>query len=377
MLDYLNNFIDKELMSALRSNMNSLSKVQAVGYQLASSNNMIYNSISVIFKERQIEQSTTEWETLLDTVAAIKPFFFVNHNTGAREIFIQDMKNNVYLINAAGRILWKAPIRERITGAVYMVDYYRNGKFQLLFSSKNYLHVLDRNGNYVERHPVKLRSPATNGLALFDYDNNKNYRLFIAGEDKQIYSYDISGNVVRGWKPFRTATTVASEISFFRVSGKDYIVATDESSIYFLDRQGNVRLNVKEPVTRAKNSTLKLITGREPSIVCTSPDGTIQHIYFDGSVRKFNIRNFSVSHSFDIFDIDGDGSIEYLFVENGVLYLYNNNRSEIFSRNFETTELGGPITFTFSSTNRKIGVVDIDKTLIYLIEKNGGKWYPE
>ena len=135
----------------------------------------------------------------------LKPFFFTNHTTGAKEIFIQDLKNNTYLINAAGRVIWKVPLNERIIGNIYMIDYFRNGKYQLLFSGKNYLHLLDRNGNYVERYPVKLRSPATNSLAIFDYDNNLNYRLFIAGEDKMIYSYDKTGSVVKGWKPFRTA----------------------------------------------------------------------------------------------------------------------------------------------------------------------------
>ena len=151
------------------------------------------------------------------------------------------MKNNTYLINSAGRVLWKVPLNERITGDIYMIDYFRNGKYQLLFSGRNYIHLLDRNGNYVERYPVKLRSPATNSLALFDYDNNLNYRLFIAGEDKLIYSYDKSGNVVKGWKPFRTAGNVKAEISYFKVSGKDYLVASDETSVYFLDRYGNKR----------------------------------------------------------------------------------------------------------------------------------------
>ena len=65
-----------------------------------------------------------------------------------------------------------------------MIDYFRNGKYQLLFSGRNYLHLLDRNGNYVERYPVKLRSPATNALALFDYDNNRNYRLMRGRQDR-------------------------------------------------------------------------------------------------------------------------------------------------------------------------------------------------
>ena len=68
------------------------------------------------YKDVVREESTTEWETLLDTTAGIKPFFFTNHNTGAKEIFIQDSKNNAYLINAAGRVLWKVPLKEKISG---------------------------------------------------------------------------------------------------------------------------------------------------------------------------------------------------------------------------------------------------------------------
>jgi hypothetical protein len=274
--DYLAEFLNKDIITALKSNRTSLNKIQAVGYQFTSSNEMIYNSLSVRFKDEVREESTTEWETLLDTVASIKPFFFTNHITGAKEIFIQDMKNNTYLINAAGRVLWKVPLNERIAGNIYMVDYFRNGKYQLLFSGKNFIHLLDRNGNYVERYPVKLRSPATNSLALYDYDNNLNYRLFLAGEDKMIYSYEKSGNVVKGWKPFRTSGYVTDEINYFKVSGKDYLVASDESSVYFLDRSGNKRVALKEPAVRAKGSSMRLSPGSESYLVCSSPDGTAE-----------------------------------------------------------------------------------------------------
>jgi hypothetical protein len=370
-LEYLADYLNEDIMKALKLNRISLNKLQAAGYQLASSNDMIYNSLSISFKEREREESTTAWETLLDTIAAIKPFFFTNHTTGAKEIFIQDLNNNTYLINAAGRVLWKVPVRERITGSVYMIDYFRNGKFQLLFSGKNYLHILDRNGNYVERYPVKLRSPSTNSLALFDYDNSKNYRLFIAGEDKMIYSYEINGSAVRGWKPFRTSGVVYTEICYFKVSGKDYLVASDESSIYFLDRSGNKRLSIKETVTRAKGSAMRLNPGSEPSVVCSSPDGTVQHIYFNGNVKKFSLKSFSGDHSFEFFDVDGDGFGEYIFIEKGILYLYDHNKLELFTRDFESDATAGPISFVFSSSDRKIGVFDGNKKLIYLIEKNG------
>jgi hypothetical protein len=252
-----------------------------------------------------------------------------------------------------------------------MIDYYRNGKYQLLFSGRTNIHLLDRNGNYVERYPVKLRSPATNSMVVFDYDNNLNYRLFVAGEDKLIYSYDKTGSVVKGWIPFRTTGNVKSEINYFKVSGKDYIVAADESALYFLDRSGNKRISFKEPVSRATRSAMRQNLSSGPYIVCTSPDGTVQQIYFDGSVKKFKIRDFSDRHSFDFFDMDGDGYSEYIFIDKGILYLYDHNRQEIFSRQFGSEELSGPVNLVFSATDRKIGVIDSQKNLIYLVGRDG------
>lgn len=371
MTEYLEGFLNENIINALRENKNSLNKVSAAGYQLASSNGMIYNSLSVRFRDEAREESTTEWETLLDTVAAIKPFFFTNHNTGAREIFIQDMKNNIYLINIAGRVLWKVPLNERIGGSIFMIDYFNNRKYQLLFSGKNFLHLIDRNGNYVERYPVKLRSPASNSLAMFDYDNNQTYRLFIAGDDKLIYSYDKSGNVVKGWKPFKTSGVVRTEISYFKVSGKDYIVATDESSVYMLDRTGNRRVSLREAVIRAERSAMRLVPGSDPYIICSAPDGTIQQLRFDGSVTRFSLGRFSGDHSFDIFDVDGDGFGEYIFIDKGILYLYDHNKSEMFARDFGSEDLGGPLNFVFSGTERKIGVYDMKKKQIFLIGNSG------
>jgi len=370
-LDYFSGFLGSGLAKGLASSKDILDKIQSVGYQLASVNGMVYNNLTISYKELVMEESTTEWETLLDTTAAIKPFFFTNHNTGAKEIFIQDSGNNAYLINTAGRVLWKLPLSERINGNVFMIDYYRNGKYQLLFAGKNNLHLIDRNGNYVDRYPVRLRSPATNPPALFDYENNGTYRIIIAGEDKLIYSYDKSGSVVRGWEPFRTAGRVTSEAGFYKVSGKDFIVVADESSVYFLDRSGKIRLTPDDAVTKAEGSSLRLSSASRPSLVCSAPDGTVQSASFTGEVKKFSLRKFSTDHSFDFFDVDGDGFGEYIFIDSSKLYLYDHNQTEMFTRDFDSASLVGPISFTFSSSDRKIGVFDAGRNLIWLVDSRG------
>jgi len=43
----------------------------------------------------------------------------------------------------------------------------------------------------------------------------------------------------------------------------------------------------------------------------------------------------------------------------------------MFTRGIGSENLGGPINFVFSSSDRKIGVFDINNNLIYLIDRNG------
>ena len=64
-LDYLSIFLGNELARDLATNRNILDKIQSVGYQLASVNGMVYNNLTVSYKEFVMEESTTEWETLL------------------------------------------------------------------------------------------------------------------------------------------------------------------------------------------------------------------------------------------------------------------------------------------------------------------------
>lgn len=370
-IGYLDNLLSDEIIDLLKENKIFLNKINSAGIRLSESNGMIYSSLSLTYSEQITAESLTEWETLLDTTASGRPFFFTNHLTGAREIFVQDLNNTVYLINAGGRLLWMVPLKERITGNVFMIDYFDNGKNQLLFGSKNYIHLIDRNGNYVDHFPVKLKSPATNPLALFDYDSNGNYRILSSGEDRLIYCYDKTGNTVKGWKPFRTAGLVRNPLNFFRVAGKDYIVASDDKSIYLLDRNGHKRLSLKQQVTRARGSTLKLNDGSESFLICSSPSGKIQQIYFDGTVKKFSVGNFSADHSFDIFDTDGDGLNEYIITDRGKLFVYDQNRILLFSREIGSSRISEPLAFSFSASEKRIGFLDLEKNLIYLINDKG------
>jgi hypothetical protein len=367
-------YLKKELQKSINKQFNNLKKLQALAIQFSSNNSMLYNNVFLKYQSVFREEAQTVWESLLDTSIQFKPEFVTNHYNRSKEIFIQDLNNNIYLINAAGRILWKVQIPEKILGHVYQIDFYRNNKLQYLFNTKNYIHLIDRNGNNVERFPVKLRSRATNGISLFDYEKNKDYRIFVAGEDQKIYVYNKEGNVVKGWSFDRTEAIITKKIQHFRINNKDYIVFADRLKTYILDRRGNIRVKLNQTLPKSSNNNFifeNRTSKSDPRLVITDTKGTIHFIYFSGKVETLNIKEFSANHFFDYQDLDGNGYKDFIFLENGLLEVFRQNKSKMFSYDFNLPIDLNPVCYTFSGNDRKIGVVSGSENKIYLINNNG------
>ncbi len=367
-------FITSEIFNGWEENIQVFQKVQVVGFQLNTSDDLIYNNVFLKYVTDFSYAPRTVWESRLDTVIDFKPQFVKNHYTDQSEIFVQDLKNNIYLINNAGRILWKVNIPERINSKIYQIDYYKNSKLQIIFSTKNFIHLLDRNGNYVERYPVKLRAPATNGMSLFDYDNNKNYRIFIACEDKQVYAYAKDGTLISGWNFNKTESEVNQPVNHFKLGNKDFIVFGDKFKTYILDRKGNAKVNVEEifPLSSRNNYLLDDKEDVADSrIVVTDTAGVVHFIYFSGKIEKVNLGQFTSDHFFDFKDMDGDGYRDFVYLDNKTLKVFRHNKKRMFDYSFSEEIIHSPVYYYFSYSDRKLGVVSKSEKLIYLINNDG------
>jgi hypothetical protein len=366
--------LTKNSASALISQIDVAQKIQGVGIQLTGGRAMIFNNIYARYTPLAIDAPQTVWETKLDTTFGMKPQLVINHNTQQREIFVQDRKNNIYLINEVGRVLWKQPLQEPIIGEVNQIDNFRNGKFQYLFNTKNYLFLVDRNGNNVEGFPVKFRSPATNPVAVFDYESNRDYRFFVAAEDRKIYVYDRSGKVIPGWDFDRTEKVITKQLQHFRISNRDYIVMADENRPYILDRKGNERVRPSRYFSQATNSTFALDNnspGASTRFVTTDSLGFVRFIYLNGKVEELGLKKFSSSHTFDFQDINGDGLKDYIILDGNQLFVFRNNGKELFSQKFSHALLPQTIYFHFSARDRKLGVTCLETSEIFLINGDG------
>lgn len=371
------NYLNDEIISGWESNKTVFQKLQTTGIQLSEVSNMPYFNITLKHFENFRGKPRTVWESLLDTTINFKPKFVVNHYSKQNEIVVQDDLLNLYLLNQAGRILWKIPLNEKINSEIYQIDYYKNGKLQLFFSTENAIHLIDRNGNYVERYPVKLRSSSTAGMSLFDYDDNKNYRIFIPCSDKNVYAYTKDGTVINGWAFKGSDYPVTQPVNHFRVVDMDYIVFGDENVTYILDRKGETRVKISESILKSRNNNYYLHnTGSQESsfIVTTLQDGTIVKIFLTGKIEKVKIRSLTPDHFFDFKDMDADGLSDYIFLDQNILYVNSFYGKELFKKKFDDDIKLPPVYYHFSFNDRKIGLVAQKQKKIHLINNNGEEY---
>jgi len=349
-------------------------RIPGVVIQYSREGDLFYQSISSKYTTQIKDKALTVWESLMDTAVQIKPVLLKNHNTSEKEIFVQDLANKVYLINSTGRILWKQPVDGPILGDVQQVDFYKNGKLQYLFNTVGKIHLIDRNGNYVERYPISLRSDATNPLAVFDYDKSRDYRLFVATADRKIYVYDIEGNMVTGWKFGKTESMVSGKIQHFRVHDKDYIVAVDQNRAYFLDRRGRERIRLKERLALSAQNPLMLdmnIREESPRWISTDTSGSVVAIYQDGSVSTLLSKSMSSDHYFTMVDMTRDGIAEFLFADGDELDVVKQDGKRLFSFKVREHISDMPDIYKFSASEVKIGITDRSRNRIYLINSDG------
>ena len=103
-------------------------------------------------------QLKEEWYYPLDTISNINPQFIENHFLKKKMILIQDNLNNLISLNTSGEKLWSKSLKFKILGKINFIDFYKNNKYQALFNTKDQLHLIDRNGKYVDGFPKIYQS---------------------------------------------------------------------------------------------------------------------------------------------------------------------------------------------------------------------------
>lgn len=318
------------------------------------------------------EQTHLLWQTRLDAKVSMKPVPVVNHNTGERELFVQDEQHAVYLINDIGRILWKLQIDGAINSDVYQVDLYRNGKLQFLFSTASRIYVLDRNGHAVGNFPLAFPDSCENGITVYDYDNSRDYRIFAPCADRMVYLFGPDGKRIEGWKPGKTDKQIVSRVRHFRMDGKDYLVFADRYRLYILDRKGKERVRVNT-VFDLKERT-DIYGGRkggQTRLVFGGSGGKVYIAGLDGATGNFSVPGLTDGYRMNVADVDRDGEDECIFTDGSRLLITDLDGKTVSDRKIDAGILDFPYVYRFSASDIRIGVLDSANCRMMMLAPDG------
>lgn len=230
----------------------------------------------------------------LDSDIFLNPQFFTNHRTNRKDIVVQDQDNVLYLINNKGTIIWRKELESAIQGKIHEVDIYRNGKYQLAFTTNNRFYIIDRNGKEVAPFTFKYEGGNLNPLAVFDYANNKNYR-FVVTQGSKVLMYNNEGKIVSGFKYTKAEDNILGAPQHFVIGTKDYLVfKLANGNLKILDRVGRERVKVSEKITFSDND----VKVHQNKFVVTSTEGLIYEIDAQGRIQKSDLQ-LNTDHGMD------------------------------------------------------------------------------
>jgi hypothetical protein len=346
LIKYASEIFDKSIADNLINNQAILNQIQAVGCQMDCERGMTYQSAffkyGTIKKDSLPEKKSNRivWQIDFNSQPVFGPVTVENKETGADEILIQDSKNKLYLYTHDGHQVWAVQLDSPIMGdAISQIDFSKNKKSQFVFNTAKKIYIIDRKGFVLKNYPIVLPAQATAPMAVFDYDDNLDYRFIIPCANKKIYVYNKDRKLIPDFVFNNAKGLITNQIQHVRIDAKDYLLVNDGTKAYILDRRGAERVKIKSDFVVSKNSHFYLQETQEGnSLLITDKQGYIKRIGFDGSVKSIKAcDSLSSNHTFIVSQV-ANAPI-YIFLDNNKISIHNQQMKCMFVKHTEEQNL--------------------------------------
>lgn len=351
-----------------------LDEFQAVSIQLASSKDLVYTNLCLFQGAQANDEKSIRWKANLDAPMKGKPSILYDPSDDRCSVVAFDVQHTMYFINNKGEILWKRQLDEAPLSEVFAVDALNNGQSQYLFNTAHTLQLIDRDGKDMPGYPLQLPFEASNGLSVFDYNHNKDYRLLLCGTDRLVYNYTVQGEEVDGWNHHRAEDQVTQPIQHIVAGDKDYLIVSDVSGgVRILDRQGRIRIPLSSDMQKSPKADIYAnATNRSKGLFLTSDkEGKLLYVAEDGALNRTDFGTYSDQHFFLYEDFDGDKDPDFIYLDHQDLHVFDRFKKELFAYHFDMDIHTKPVFFNITRNKRLFGIVSEKAREIYLIDRRG------
>lgn len=159
-------------------------------------------------KLTMMKTKAPEFERDTTVVIPQGPFRVKNSGTGKMNLFYQNSHGSLCLQEEGGKGLWGVPFDGKLCGTAQNVDYYANGKLQIIFGSGCKVYVIDRLGRFVTGFPIDLGKEILVGPDVYDFNGTKAYNIMVLHKDNTIEMYNLKGRKPSSWKTIIAPETI-------------------------------------------------------------------------------------------------------------------------------------------------------------------------
>lgn len=207
------------------------------------------------------------------------PFQVKNSGTGKMNSFYQNSHLSLCL-SEDGKDLWGVPFKESLCGTAYNVDYYANGKLQIIFGAGSKIYLIDRLGRYVTGFPVDLKKEILLGPDVYDFNGTRKYNIMVLHKDNTIQMYNLKGEKPASWKGIAAEETIKALPERISVGGSSFwVVRTSVRTNIYPFYGGDPLTTFTGDQMIRPDSEIKVLDG-----------ATVEGVCYDGKRRSVTVK---------------------------------------------------------------------------------------
>ena len=217
-----------------------------------------------------------------DTVVVVPkgPFKVKNSGTGKMNLFYQNSSGAICLKEENGTGLWGVPFGKPLCGTAHTIDYFANGKLQILFGSESKIYLIDRLGRFVSGFPIDIKKDILLGPDVYDFNGAKAYNIMVLHKDNTIEMYNLKGQQPASWKGITAEEKIKGLPERIEVTGNTFwVVRTSIQTLIFPFAGG-------EPLTKFTGQQMILPTSRVDIV----DEASVQVECYDGKIRTVKLK---------------------------------------------------------------------------------------
>ena len=329
-------------------------------------------------KTKLIPQFTADFENNLSEPTVL---FSTQSKDKQINILVQDDAAVVHFLSDKGQMIWSKNTDSPLVSPVFQVDILNNKKVQYLFATQNRVHLLDRKGEKVANFPVifadeiKIKS-----LQVFDYEQNKDYRICVVLENGDVYLLDKQGKKLEGWNPKKLGSRSSQAPNHIKIAQKDYLIfLLDNGKVQIFSRKGEPLSKISVDLDTKINTNIfvkKGINAEKTILTTISTLGELISFNLEGkNVNKKQLLLPSNNATFKLIKNNTNTSFLIARQDFSKLALLDENENLVFETDFSSKN-DKEIQYFSLKGNEIIAVTDKMAGFAYIFDLKGNILVP-